>query len=175
MESLSKKSGYLKGLIEALDFDRESPNGKLTAGIVELLSLLTDRVEAMDDLLDDLNDYVESIDDDLAELEGERDDEFGFDDGDDPDFDDAYGAGEDKLHLLRPDEGPKDAPDAPPEPPRQERPLAGKLCPQCKRMFFTALEDPEDAEYQCPHCGQRIRPVPLTPENAPIAQPIQGK
>ena len=79
----------------------------------------------------------------------------------------AFGASEDKLHLLRPGENPpedrgKDEGDA----------LAGKLCPKCGRMFFTALEDGENDEYLCPHCGERIKPVPLTPENAPIAKPI---
>ena len=170
MENLSRRVGYLKGLMEGMDIDKGSANGKLMAGIVDLLSDLTDRVEAIDDLLDDLNDYVESIDDDLAELEGGRDgdDDFDFMDEDEgDDYDDAFGASEDKLHLLRPGENPpedrgKDEGDA----------LAGKLCPKCSRMFFTALEDGENDEYLCPHCGERIKPVPLTPENAPIAKPI---
>ena len=175
MENLSKKVGYLKGLMEGMDIDAGSTNGKLVAGIVDLISELSDRVEAMDEMLDDLNDYVESIDDDLAELEGERrdDDDFNIMDDDDEDFDDAFGDGEDKLHLLRPSEADDaedkaedkedDAPDA----------LAGKLCPKCSRMFFTALEDGEDDEYICPHCGERIVPVPLTPDNAPIAKPVE--
>ncbi|MBR1560167.1 MAG: hypothetical protein IJ646_08005 [Clostridia bacterium] len=169
MENLSKKVGYLKGLMEGMDIDHASANGKLMAGMVDLLGELSDRVEAMDELLDDLNDYVESIDDDLAELEGDRgdDDEFPFlDDDEDEDFDDAFGDGEDKLHLLRPGENDKakeeDAPDA----------LAGKLCPKCQKMFFTALEDKEDAEYLCPHCGEKITAVPLTPDNAPVAKPV---
>ena len=172
MENLSRKVGYLKGLMEGMDVDANSANGKLMAGIVELLTELSDRVEAMDELLDDLNDYVESIDDDLAELEGERrdeDDDFNIMDEDDEDFDDAFGDGEDKLHLLRPredvparEDDAEDAPDA----------LAGKLCPKCSRMFFTSLEDGEADEYDCPHCGARIVPVPLTPDNAPIAKPV---
>ena len=177
MENLSRRVGYLKGLMEGLDIDGNSANGKLMAGIVELLGDLTDRVEAMDELLDDLNDYVESIDDDLAELEGERadDDDYGFmdDDEDDEDFDDAFGDGEDKLHLLRPGEGAGPAEQAE-EAPESGEPdaLAGKLCPRCGRMFFTSLDDGEDEEYLCPHCGERVRPSPLTPDNAPIAKPV---
>lgn len=172
MENLSKKVGYLKGLLEGMDIDANSANGKLMAGIVDLLSELSDRVEVMDELLDDLNDYVESIDDDLAELEGEHrddDDDFSILDDEDEDFDDAFGDGEDKLHLLQPD---KDLPSAPEG---EEAPdaLAGKLCPKCHKMFFTALEDGDEDEYDCPHCGERIVPVPLTPDNAPIARPVQ--
>ena len=110
MENLGKKVGYLKGLMEGASCDTDSPNGKLMAGIVELLGDLSDRVEAIDDLLEDLNDYVESIDEDLTELEGERDGDMDecFDDDDGIDFDDEdddmFDGGEDKLHLLRPAE-----------------------------------------------------------------------
>ena len=164
MENLGKKVGYLKGLMEGAAFDTDSANGKLMAAIVELLGDLSDRVEAIDESLEDLNDYVESIDEDLTELEGARDDELEdyFDDDDEEeDFDDVFDGGEDKLHLLRPAQS-----DAP-----EEESLAGNLCPKCSRMFFTSLKDEEDAEYLCPHCGERIRPVALTPDNAPIAKP----
>lgn len=168
MENLGKQVGYLKGLMEGMDLDRESANGKLLTGIVSLLGELSDRVEAMDELLDDLNDYVESIDDDLSELEGDRDDDMdifgGDDEDDDEDFDDAFGEGEDQLHLLRPAQDGDDS---------GEEALAGNLCPKCSRMFFTALDNGEDAEYLCPHCGERVKPLPLTPDNAPIAKPVE--
>ena len=164
MENLGKKAGFLKGLMEGGEFDGESLNGKLIAGIVDLLGDLSDRVEAIDELIADLNDYVESIDDDLAELEGEHDGDAGdfCDEEDGEDFDDGFG-GEDKLHLLRPAE---------PASSRDEA-LAGNLCPKCSRMFFTSLEDGDGCEYLCPHCGERVKPVALTPENAPIAKPVE--
>ena len=166
MENLGKKVGYLKGLMEGAAFDTDSANGKLTAAIVELLGDLSDRVEAIDELLDDLSDYVESIDEDLSELEGAGDmDDFFEDDDDALDFDDdddeLFPSAEDKLHLLRPAEAAS----------QDDESLAGNLCPKCSRMFFTSLKDEEDAEYLCPHCGERIRPVALTPDNAPIAKP----
>ena len=168
MENLGKQVGYLKGLMEGMDIDKDSANGKLMAGIVELLGELSDRVEAIDELLDDLNDYVESIDDDLSRLEGERepDDDFDiFDDEDgDEDFDDAFGEGEDQLHLLRPAE--KNAEE-------EEDALEGNLCPKCSRMFFTVPGKGENAQYVCPHCGERVVPLPLTPDNAPIAKPVE--
>ena len=166
MENLGKKVGFLKGLMEGMSFDTGDANGKLMAGIVDLLGELSDRVEAMDELLEDLNDYVESIDEDLTDLEGSRDDDMEdmFDDDDDEDFDDMmFDEGEDKLHLLRP------AHEAEPE----EESLAGNLCPKCGRMFFTSMKDPGDRDYICPHCNERVRPVALTPENAPIAKPVE--
>ena len=164
MENLGKKAGYLKGLMEGLDVDADSGQGRLLAGIVDLLGDLTDRVEAVDELVADLNDYVESIDDDLAALEGEGDDLDDFGD-DDEGFDDVFGEGEDRLHLLRSEDFE--------EPTDGEEQLAGNLCPACGKMFFTALDDPDGAQYECPHCKQRVTPVPLTPENAPVARPIE--
>ena len=169
MDNLGKKVGFLKGLMEGMSFDSSSANGKLMSGIVDLLGELSDRVEAIDELLEDLNDYVESIDEDLTELEGEREEDLEdfFDDDDDDDdeeFDDdmLFDDSEDKLHLLRPAEPEKEEEDS----------LAGNLCPECHAMFVTSLKDAGDREYICPHCGKRVHPIPLTPENAPVAKPV---
>jgi hypothetical protein len=42
-------------------------------------------------------------------------------------------------------------------------------------MFFTSLKDAAGTEYVCPHCGERVVPVALTPENAPIAKPADSE
>ena len=165
MENLGKKAGYLKGLLEGANLEAESPNGKLLAGVVELLGALCERVESMDELMEDLNDYVQSIDDDLTELENDYDgfdeddmddDELSFDDEDDEDF-----PSPDNLRLLESDDpGPEDGP------------LMGRLCPECKGLFFSSAEDDEDAEYACPHCGKRVRPAPLVPGSVPVVRPV---
>ena len=171
MENLGLKVGFLKGLMAGdRAFDRESTEGKLFEGIVELLGSLTERVEAADELLQDLNDYVESIDDDLTVIEGDRpdsEDDF-FDDIDDDDdmedFDDLFDEGEDRLHLLHTLE--KDG---------EDETLAARLCPKCSRVFFTSLKAPEGAAYVCPHCGERVTPLPITTGNAPTAQPAEDQ
>jgi len=172
MDNLGKKVGYLKGLMEGIDFSENPAYGKLFTAIADLLGDLSDRVETMDELLDDLNDYVESIDDDLSELEGELSEQdarmFDADDDDfEDDFEDDFDDGEDQLHVLggapiEEDAGEDDA-----------AALAGSVCPECARMFFVGMDDPEDASYICPHCGKEITPTPLTPENAPIAKPVR--
>ena len=168
MENLGKQLGYLKGLMEGMDFSNDPSQGKLFTAMADLLGSLSDRVEAIEELMDDLNDYVESIDDDLAELEGSRgEDGFRFEDEDEFD-DEFYGEmekGEDQLHVLG---GNADAPID-----EDVETLAGSICPQCRRMFFVGLNDPEEAKYDCPHCGERVHPEPLTPENAPIARPVE--
>lgn len=165
MNELSKKTGYLKGLMEGMDFSNNPSYEKLFGAMADLLSELSDRVEAAEEFLDDLNEYVESIDDDLAELEGNHD---GLHFEDDEDYDDEFldemDEGEDQLHLL----GGK-AEELEPE----TETLAGSICPECQRMFFVGVNDPQDAQYDCPHCKKRVTPTPLTPENAPIARPAK--
>ena len=163
MEGLGKKVGYLKGLMEGMDFSGDPSQGKLFNALFEIINDLSDRVESMEELLDDLNDYVESIDDDLAELEGSRAGEFDI--PEDEYFDEEYedfDEDEDQLHLL----GGGAEEDGDPET------LAGSICSECGRMFFVDVDDPEDAQYDCPHCGKRTAATPLTAENAPIAQPV---
>ena len=162
MNDLSKKVGYLKGLMEGMDFSNDPSHAKLFAAMADLLAEIADRVLSMEELMDDLNDYVESIDDDLAELEGRSDaaPAYGEDDDEDEYMSDLS-EGEDQLHLL----GVKD------EIPDDAETLAGAICPECGKMFFVGAEDPEDAKYTCPHCAKHITPAPLTPENAPIARP----
>ena len=163
MDGLGKKVGYLKGLMEGMDFSNDPSSEKLFKVIVDLMGDVSDRVSALEELMDDLNDYVESIDDDLSELENERDGNFRFmdDENEDEYFDDTD-ENEDRLHLLggKADEDEIEA-----------ETLAGAVCPDCGRMFFVGAEDPEDALYRCPHCGSRVTPDPLTPENAPISRP----
>lgn len=166
MENLSKKVGYLKGLMEGMDFSGDPSKGKLFAVMADLLGDITDRVDIMEELIEDLNDYVESIDDDLAELEGGRADDFNM--IDDDEFEDAYyddlENGEDQLHVLGGGKNDEE---------NEAETLAGSICPECGRMFFVGVYDPEDAKYNCPHCGKVVSPDPLTPENAPIAKPIE--
>lgn len=174
MENLGKKVGYLKGLMEGMDFSEDPSKGKLLSAMAELLGVLSDRVEAIEELMDDLNDYVESIDDDLAELEGSRDGSAAqFDDDFDDEFYDDMDKGEDQLHVLGGKAAPLDAAMEDDAMDADEETLAGSICPECGRMFFVGLEDGDDAQYDCPHCGKRVTPAPLTPENAPIARPVK--
>jgi len=58
-------------------------------------------------------------------------------------------------------------------PEAEEDSLAGNLCPECHAMFVTSLNDPEGSEYICPNCKKQVKPVPLSPENAVIAKPVE--
>ncbi len=74
--SVSEKVAYLRGLMEGLDIDDASKEGKLFAAIVDALdemaseiSDLEEDIEDIDDDLDELEEYIEEIDEALGEVE----------------------------------------------------------------------------------------------------------
>ena len=60
--SVSEKVAYLRGLMEGLDIDDDSKEGKLFAAIVDALDEMASEIS-------DLEEDIEDIDDDLDELE----------------------------------------------------------------------------------------------------------
>ena len=82
--NVSEKAAYLKGLIEGMNYDKDSNEGKLFAGILDLLEDLAMSVHDLEDENAMLNDYIEEIDEDLGEVEKDfyecEDDECDCDD-----------------------------------------------------------------------------------------------
>ena len=73
----SESLGYLKGLIDGLDIDANSKEGKVFNAIVDVLSNLTEDIEDMTEGLALLGEQIDSVDEDLADLE-----EYVYDDCD---------------------------------------------------------------------------------------------
>ncbi len=161
MENLGKKVGFLKGLMEGIDLTERGAEGKLIIAMVDLLSEISDRVEATEELIDDLNEYVESIDDDLSALEGDHDIDFDDANDDADEYEDDMESAEDQLHLLGGGEEVDDV-----------MSLAGSVCPECGSVFFVSADDAADTKYICPRCKACVAPNPLTPDNAPIIKPV---
>lgn len=73
--TLYEKAAYLRGLADGVEFDRTTPEGKILAALIDLVSDISDEVEAINDDLEDLQGYIEEIDDDLADVEDFLDEE----------------------------------------------------------------------------------------------------
>lgn len=88
MENLMKRIAYLQGLAEGYEIDKESKEGKLLLGLIDIMSDLVDEVKESQE---DLEEYVDIVEGDLSSLEDyvyedEYDDYDLYDD--DFDFDD---------------------------------------------------------------------------------------
>ena len=73
--TLYEKAAYLRGLADGVDFDRTTPEGKILAALLDLVSDIADEVEAINEDVVDLQDYIEEVDEDLADVEDFLDEE----------------------------------------------------------------------------------------------------
>ena len=98
--TISEKSAYLKGLMDGLNLNTESDEGKMIAAIVDLLGDVTKKLTAVEDTTIAISDELDEIEEDLDAIEDfimdededdyddYDDDDYDFDDEDDEDYDD---------------------------------------------------------------------------------------
>ena len=94
--TISEKSAYLKGLMDGLNMNTESDEGKVIAAIVDLLGDVTRKLTAVEDTTIAISDELDEIEEDLDAIEDylldEDEDDSDYEDEDDYDFDDEeYG------------------------------------------------------------------------------------
>ena len=89
-----EKAAYLKGLMDGLNLDTEKAEGKMIAGIVDLLGDLTKRLHDVEETTIAISDELDEIEEDLDAIEDyildEEDDEDDWDDYEDEDDDDLW-------------------------------------------------------------------------------------
>ncbi len=130
-------SSYIKGLMDGLDLNRNTPEGKLIAALVDLCGEMAAEIETLRDELDVCNQYIEEIDEDLGAVEDlvygddpcgcpECDDECDCCDDEDEDDEDEDGA---ELYCAQ--------------------------CPSCGgKVYFDDSVNPEDVI--CPACQKPL-------------------
>lgn len=69
MKDISEKVSYLQGLSEGLNFSDGNPQGRIVAGILEVLEQMADNLSTIRCEVEGIKDYVESLDGDLCDLE----------------------------------------------------------------------------------------------------------
>ncbi len=97
--TISEKSAYLKGLMDGLQLNTETNEGKMIAAIVELLGDLTKKVTDIEDTTIAISDELDEIEEDLDAIE-----DFIMEDEDDEDYDDDWDDEEDEDEDFE-DEG----------------------------------------------------------------------
>ena len=71
--------GYLKGLLDGLDFDADKKDTKMFKAIIEVLENIIEDIDDVNEELDLVSEQVDGIDDDLAAVEdylSEEDEEY---------------------------------------------------------------------------------------------------
>ena len=148
--NISEKAAYLKGLLEGMNYDTESNEGKLFAAIIDLLGDISDAVIELDDENAMVNDLLDELDEDLGNVEDivynvnkceccDEDDEDDFDDDfddfdDDEEDDDDEDDDEDSDELIG---------------------FKAVECPHCGEDVYIDNAF-TDKSLVCPHCFETI-------------------
>ena len=134
--TLSEQSAYLKGLMDGLNLSKETPEGKMISGIVDLLQDMTSSISdleenaiAVSDELDEIEDDLDAIEEFLMDEDDEDEDEddvvdFSDDDGEDFDYD------EDTTYEV--------------------------TCPKCGEVIEVDEETLLNESIDCPKCGEPL-------------------
>ncbi len=129
---LIEKIGYLKGLMDGLDLDKNSKEAKIFTAIIETLDDMADSIEMLDESVCELEELTDALDEDLGELE----DDFYEDDCDcdcdcDCDPDDCDDCDCDELFYE-------------------------VVCPNCNDTVCLDEGMIEEGSIDCPGCGEHL-------------------
>ena len=132
---LSEHMSYLKGLVDGMDIDLTTKEGKVLGQIMEVLQSAILYIDDLQDQVDELTELCEDLAEDLGDVEEFLlDDEIEFDDDDDDDFDD-----DDDYDFEE-----------------EEEDLYETVCPTCENTIVLADSILDEGSMKCPCCGELL-------------------
>ena len=131
---ISENAAYIKGLFDGCEIDTNTKEGKIISKMLELLSDMADKINALEADNKDLHEYVEELDHDLGEVEEEV---YFCDDYDDEEYDDYDDLNDDEDYDMEDGE------------------FYEIECPSCGELV--CFDDSLEVEdLVCPACGEKI-------------------
>lgn len=67
---LSEKAAYLKGLMDGLQIDDSTKEGKILLALYDVINEICETVDTIDADVDDIVEFCDTVDQDLSEVEG---------------------------------------------------------------------------------------------------------
>ena len=127
--TLTERTAYLKGLMEGMEIDTETKEGKLFKAIIDVLDDMALTVTDVEDVVDAVCDELDSVEEDLDSIEeyllDEEDDEDEYyDDDDEYDFDDET------IYEVK--------------------------CPVCNTVINLDEDMLDAGSIECPDCGEEL-------------------
>lgn len=126
---LSEQMSYLRGLVDGLDIDMTTKEGKVLEQVLEVLQATVLYVDDLQDQVDGLTELCEDLDEDLGNVE-----EFLLDEEDDDEFEDLddYDDFNDEDDLYE------------------------TVCPTCGNTIVLADAVLDEGAMNCPCCGELL-------------------
>ena len=91
---IKEKVSHLKGLMEGMEYDTHSKEGKLIAAIADILDDMAEEIAGLDEDVETLYDYADELDEVEREIYGDLDDMDDYEDYDDEELCDGSCCGE---------------------------------------------------------------------------------
>jgi len=124
---LTDRVSYLQGLMDGLQIDDSTKEGKVLIQVADILQELALSVEDLEEEIDEVVELVDTLDEDLGELE---EDYYEFDDDDDCDDCDEEYDSEDEFYEV--------------------------ICPTCGDTICLDQEMIEEGSINCPNCNESL-------------------
>ena len=67
--SMKENSAYIKGLLDGVDLDRTTAEGKVIAALCEIVDRMAAEIDSLNEKLETANAYIEELDEDLGCVE----------------------------------------------------------------------------------------------------------
>ncbi len=136
---LSEQMSYLKGLVDGMEIDLTTKEGKVLSQIMEVLQSAVLYIDDLQDQVDDVTELCEELDEDLGNVEEflldedeDDEDDFDFDDDDDYDEDDDDYDFDDEDEMYE------------------------TVCPTCENTIVLADSILDEGSMKCPCCGELL-------------------
>ena len=126
--TISEKSAYLKGLMEGMNLNTESNEGKMIAAIVDLLGDMAKRVTDIEETTIAISDELDEIEEDFDDEDYDDEDEW----DDDEDSDEGFEFGDEETTIYEAE------------------------CPSCGEVVDFDEETLEKGSIVCPNCGETL-------------------
>ena len=123
---LTEKMSYLKGLLDGLEIDTTTKEGKLLIQMTEVMQEMVNCVDDLQTQVDDLTELCDILDSDLGDVE---EDLYDFDDCDCDDCCDDDDEDEEEFEVE---------------------------CPLCNTPFTVDAETALNGTVPCPNCGEML-------------------
>lgn len=150
---LTEKIAYMKGLIDGMELDRSTKEGKAILQMADVMEEMAVYIDDLQSQVDELTELCDLLDHDLGEVESDLycdddddDDDYEFDDDDDED--DNFRIGE----VLPADYDDFDFEDDD----EYDEVQYVVSCPSCEETVNLSERQLEEGSIVCPHCGELL-------------------
>ena len=130
--TITERVAYLKGLMEGMELDTASKEGKVLKAMLEIIDEMADQVADLEDRINEVADQVDEIDEDLSDVE-----DIVFDEDDDDD--ECFECDEDDESYFDDDDD-----------------FYEVTCDKCGETTYITGEIVNRGEMECPNCGETI-------------------